>query len=231
MCGGARTRVADVPLDDTGSLYRGVPPNLDDCAAPARIDGGGAERAEEQRFVSLVELFDLADAVPLRYRAMVLTAGFAGLRQGELFGLRRADIDLLHATVTVRRKRLRLASGEVIEDRPKSDAGHRRVALPKPLVQELSHHLETFVAPAASAYVYTTADGLPIERSNFRSRVWVPATNDVGLTGLRFHDLRHTAGTLAAQTAQQRKRLWPGWGTPAPGRRWSTSTLPRTEIA
>ena len=64
---------------------------------PCRIDGGGTERHPEQRFVSLNELYELAAVVPDRYRALVLTAGLGGLRQGELFALRRADVDLLHA--------------------------------------------------------------------------------------------------------------------------------------
>ena len=54
---------------------------------PCRIDQGGVERTPEQRFVSLPELYALAGAVPDRYRALILTAGLAGLRQGELFAL------------------------------------------------------------------------------------------------------------------------------------------------
>lgn len=91
--------------------------------SPCRIRGGSAERHPEQRFASMEQLVELAAAVPDRYRALVLTAGLAGLRQGELYGLRRSDVDLLHRTITVRRKRLRLASGVVIEDDPKTDAG------------------------------------------------------------------------------------------------------------
>lgn len=120
---------------------------------PCRMDGGGAERHPEQRFASLAELYRLASAVPDRYRALVLMAGLAGLRRGELFGLRRGDIDLLNATVKVRRMRLRLASGEVIEGDPKSEAGKRTVALPGPLVVELERHLARYVSPGANAYV------------------------------------------------------------------------------
>ncbi len=97
---------------------------------PCRIAGGGTEHPAEQRFIGLEELYALAAAVHDRYRAPVLTAGLAGLRQGELFALRRADVDLLHASVAVRRKRLRLSSGVVLEDLPKSEAGRRTVALP-----------------------------------------------------------------------------------------------------
>ena len=45
---------------------------------PCRIDGGGVERHAEQRFATLVELYELAAAVPDRYRALVLAAGFWG---------------------------------------------------------------------------------------------------------------------------------------------------------
>jgi len=55
--------------------------------------------------------------------------------------------------------------------------------------------------------VFTSSDGQPIERNNFRNRVWIPATREAELQGLRFHDLRHTAGTLAARTGATTKEL------------------------
>jgi integrase len=174
---------------------------------PCRIAGGGAERHPEQRFASLAELYVLAAAVPDRYRALVLTAGLGGLRQGELFALRRADLNLPGGSVVVRRKRLRLASGQVIEGAPKSEAGKRLVALPVPLVVELEEHCRRFGRAGADAYVFTSAEGEPIERSNFRMRVWLPATQEAGLDGLRFHDLRHTAGTLTARTGATTKEI------------------------
>ena len=183
---------------------------------PCRIEGGGAERHPEQRFASLAELYQLASLVGPRYRALILTAGLAGLRQGELAALRRRDVDLLHGQITVRRKRLRLASGQVIEDDPKSEAGKRRVALPGPLVKELDSHLAMFTDSGGDAYVFTSPNGTPLERSNLRYRVWVPATKTAGLDGLRFHDLRHTAGTLAARTGATTKELMARLGHASP---------------
>ncbi|HET6810091.1 MAG TPA: hypothetical protein VFH50_03690 [Acidimicrobiales bacterium] len=104
--------------------------------------------------------------MPDRYRALIRTAGLGGLRQGELFALRRRDLDT--ATITVRRKRLRLASGDVIEDHPESAAGRRVVAVPPQPVTELRRHLATYVPAAPDAYVFTSPEGTPIERSNFR---------------------------------------------------------------
>lgn len=46
-----------------------------------------------------------------------------------------------------------------------------------------------------------------MRRSNFRRRVWLPATRDVGVEGLRFHDLRHTAATLAAASGASLRAL------------------------
>jgi integrase len=174
---------------------------------PCRIERGGVEHHSEQRFASLEELYLLAAEVPKRYRGLVLMAGLAGLRQGELFALRRGDVDLISQTVSVVRKRLRLESGLVIEDAPKTEQGRRMVSIPMPLVRELETHFGHFVAPGSDSYIFTSPDGLPVERSNFRYRVWVPATKRVGVPGLRFHDLRHTAGTLAARTGATTKEL------------------------
>lgn len=183
---------------------------------PCRINGAGIERHAEQRFLSLEALYDLAAAVPSRYRALILTAGLAGLRQGELFGLRREDVDLNDGCVTVRRKRLRLASGNVIEGAPKSRAGVRTVALPAPAVEELRRHLDTWAQPDDHACVFATPEGHPLERSNFRNRVWLPALERLEFVGLRFHDLRHTAGTLAAQTGATTKELMARLGHASP---------------
>jgi hypothetical protein len=55
-----------------------------------------------------------------------------------------------------------------------------------------------------------------LERSNFRHRVWLPATRATGLMGLRFHDLRHTAGTLAARTGATTKEIMARLGHASP---------------
>ena len=103
---------------------------------PCRIRRGGVEHHPEQRFATVPELLTLSRNVPHRYKAMILTAGLGGLRQGELLALRRADLDLDDALVYVRRKRQVLDSGAVLENAPKTRAGRRAVSLPQPLVEE-----------------------------------------------------------------------------------------------
>ena len=165
-----------------------------------RIRGGGIERHPEQRSATPQQLLVLANAVGDRYRALVLTAGMCGLRQGELFALRREDVDLTKATISVRRKRLRLASGEVIEGDPKSHAGRRVVAMPEVVVSALRRHMAEFTAADADAYVFTGPKGRPIDRTNFCNRMWLPAVRRAGMEGFRFHDLRvrHEAPCIRA---------------------------------
>ncbi|MDQ6725058.1 MAG: hypothetical protein M3066_02635 [Actinomycetota bacterium] len=74
----------------------------------------------------MAEVYALADAVHPRYRALVLTAAFAGPRRGELFGLSRSDIDPLHRTVTVSVQ----PTGSPLSATPKTDAGRRTIVLP-----------------------------------------------------------------------------------------------------
>ena len=183
---------------------------------PCRIRRGGVERHEEQRFATMSELLEIAALAPERYRVLMLTAGLGGLRQGELFGLRRRDLDLEKGVVRVRRKRLRLDSGEVIENEPKSGAGQRTVTLPDQVLELLEAHLERFTADGDAAYVFTSENGQPIDRNNFRKRIWLPIVSAIGLEDLRFHDLRHTAGTLAARTGATTKELMVRLGHSSP---------------
>lgn len=184
---------------------------------PCRIERGGVEHHPEQRFATMTELAAVAGAVADPYRALVLAAGLAGLRQGELFALRWDDVDLAAASITVRRKRLRLTSGEVIEDDPKSRAGRRTVALPVVLVAELERHRARYGRGAGrDDFVFTSEEGVPLERSSVRQRVWLPAANNAGLGGMRLHDLRHSAGTLAARTGATTKELMARLGHASP---------------
>ncbi|AVH58959.1 hypothetical protein C4B68_27935 [Streptomyces dengpaensis] len=61
---------------------------------PCRVKGAGTVTHTERPFLSVPEVYRLADAVPPHCRALVLLAAFAALRFGELAALQRRDIDL-----------------------------------------------------------------------------------------------------------------------------------------
>jgi integrase len=65
------------------------------------------------------------------------------------------------------------------------------------VVTTLAEHLANHTAPPPDALVSLSSQGKHLRRSNFNRRVWQPATQAAGVEGLRVHDLRHTAGTLA----------------------------------
>ena len=60
-------------------------------------------------------------------------------------------------------------------------------------VAALAEHLEEFAAPELDGLVFPSGRGTYLQRSNFSRLVWRPAVKQLGLDGLRFHDLRHTA--------------------------------------
>ena len=83
---------------------------------------------------------------------------------------------------------------------PKTAAGHRVVSLPPAIVRELETHLDTFTGPDPDAWLFTGPDGRPLMRHDF-ARVFRAAADSVKdlPEGFRFHDLRGTGATLAAQ--------------------------------
>lgn len=144
----------------------------------------------EMRFLTATELEHLAGAVPERYRALVLTTGYVGLRWGEVAGLQRQRLNLLRGTLTVA-EILTEVRGHVGFGEPKTSASRRSLALPGFLVTELQRHLEAHATHPE--LVFAGRDGGALRRNNFRRRTWLPAVETAGLVHLRFHDLRHTA--------------------------------------
>src|SRR5436189_90176 len=92
---------------------------------PCRIRGGGAARADERPMIDSALVFKLADSISARLRALVIIAGFVGLRTGELLGLRRCDVDIENARLTVLVQAQQVVGQGRIVTGPKSEAGQR----------------------------------------------------------------------------------------------------------
>ena len=173
---------------------------------PCTIKGAGVEAAEERSIPDLQQVFALAEAVVPRYRVLVLLAAFGGLRKGELFGLRRGDIDLLHRVIEIRSQRQESRTGEQLIGPPKTAAGRRTLALPEEVIPAIEEHLATWVGPEPDALVFVGERGAGV-RAGVWQREWDRARQSVGLPGLHLHDLRHVAGTLAAATGAGTKEI------------------------
>ncbi|MFE3326815.1 tyrosine-type recombinase/integrase [Streptomyces sp. NPDC059176] len=164
---------------------------------PCRIKGAGAAKTAERPFLDVSEVFRLADAVPARFRVLILLAAFTGLRFGELAALQRHDVDLERRTVAVRRALAETRTDGIVVKTPKSAAGVRTVAFPASLTADLAAHLAAFAEPGRTGSVFTGERGGQLRRNNFR-RLWLRALKTTGLGDVHFHDLRHTGNTLAA---------------------------------
>ncbi len=158
------------------------------------VQGPGDAPLRETVFLTAEQLNALVAAMEPRHAAMVLLAGYRGLRFGEAAGLRLARLDLTLARLEVM-EALKEVGGKLYFGPPKHGR-IRAVSLPPFLVEILGEHIETFL-PSNGGLLFTNRDGSMLRRSNFERRIWTPAVERAGLDErLTFHGLRHTAVSL-----------------------------------
>lgn len=185
------------------------------AASPVQIRGAGvARRKHEIEPASIAELEAIVTGMPERLRLTVLLATWCAMRYGEVAELRRKDVDVSAGQLRIARSVSFLPGGTEVGP-PKTKAGIRRVAVPPHMLPGLEHHLKTFVKSGANALLFPGEAGGHLHESVLY-RHWDRARKGAGRPDLRFHDLRHTGATLAAQagatTAELQARL--GHATP-----------------
>jgi integrase len=173
---------------------------------PCSVKGAATERAAEMQVATIAQVAAQAQAIDPRFRALVLVAAYAGLRWGELVGLRVKRVDLLHSRISVAEQATEI-DGHFTWGPPKTEAGRRTVTLPAVAATAVAEHLATYSQPGPNGLVFTSTEGGLLRRSNFNRRIWRPATRAAGLEGLRFHDLRHTSATLSIAAGASTREL------------------------
>ncbi len=151
------------------------------------------KRSGDFRALEPIEVKQLAaNAVTDQDAVLFEFAAFSGLRLGELRGLRWGDVDWLNRLIHVRRSYTRHEIGPTksgkVRSVPLVDQAARAI-------EQLSHR-EEFTGEEDLVFVNEVGDAF--EESAMRRRFYT-ALKRAGIPHIRFHDLRHTFGTIAVQ--------------------------------
>jgi integrase len=162
------------------------------------------EQGNEMLFLNPEELARLADSVDMRFRALILTAGYTGLRAGELSALKVDRVLSLRRCLSVVESHSEV-NGRLVTKSTKTRR-RREVPIPATLTVVLAEHIKRF--PSEDGFVFTSAEGGPLRHHNFYVRHYKPAVAKAELPeDLRFHDLRHTAASIWIAVGANEKQL------------------------
>lgn len=182
-------------LIEDGTVLRSP---LDHVKGPTRVKRAKATMTVAQ----CQQLFDRLQSTGHRLEHMHHLALQAGMRRGELAGLKWDDIDLDAETMTVARQRVHSEAGAVEAD-TKTDAGRRTLPIPSTLVPVLKRARLRAEAERKMVGNRWEGDGFVVCDELGRayypttlSYMWRNALKDAGLPHVRLHDARHTCGTL-----------------------------------
>jgi integrase len=173
---------------------------------PCSVKGAATERAAEMRVATVAQVAALAEAIDPRFRALVLVTAYAGLRWGELVGLRVKRVDLLHGRITVAEQATEL-DGHFTWGPPKTEAGRRMVTLPAVAAAAMAEHLATYSQPDPNGLVFTSTEGCCCGAATSTGGCGGQPPGRSAWRGLRFHDLRHTSATLSIAAGARTREL------------------------
>ena len=199
---------------------------------PCIVKGAGQERSPERPMLSIAEVDALAAAMPEPWRIAIELAAWCHLRVGEVLGLERRDMDLLHARIKVERTAHEVG-GHLELGPPKTAAGLRTVSVPPHLLSILEHHLTAFVRPEPSSPLLVGEKGGRLGRHPLNA-AWSAARSAIGRPEIHFHDLRGAGLTWAATQGATTRELMAraGHASPAAALRYQHATTDRdTAIA
>ncbi len=166
---------------------------------PCRIrNAGRVRRTRDIEPASPTELNRLLD-LPPRQGLPVLLAGWCGLRSGEVRGLRRKDIDVVEGVVHVRQAVTR-TKGETHVGPPKTAAGIRDVGIPPHLLPHVAKYVSSLPVTGRDGYLFPGHDGVSPMSEKALRYAYDQARLITGRQDLTFHDMRHSAASLAGRT-------------------------------
>ena len=186
---------------------------------PCQIAGATNPKPKRKvRIASTVELHAIADKLgadesTAQFKALVLLAGWCGLRFGEVSELRRKDLNRDCSVLTVTRAVTHRADpnadknsrAKALErcriDSTKSNEDARVVTIPPHIRADVQAHLRDYVAKSDEALLFTPVRGGCHVHDRVFNDTFKRAAIHVGREDLSAHDLRRFAGSKNAQVA------------------------------
>lgn len=153
---------------------------------------------------------------PERWRAAPVVAAGCGLRQGEVFGLRVEDIDLVRHRVLVRQQ-VKLLGGHPVIALPKGRKT-REAPLPDVVAATVAEHLRQY--PAVDGLLFTSRERKLANRNFYNRHVWKPALRAAGVEPSRkngMHALRHFYASVQLEAGTSIRALADYLGHSDPG--------------
>ena len=156
--------------------------------------------ARQTRTITPEEYRRILDAIPDRFKDLLVTDIQTGLRWGELIALRPRHVDFLRRTITVQetivevsKKHSPTGQRMIVKAYPKNNKP-RVLGVRQDLLDLLAARItrlglgrDDLLFPSTE-----TAGGNPLSRNTFRTRVWLPAIDKAQIDfQVRPHDLRH----------------------------------------
>ena len=136
-----------------------------------------------------------------KYKTLFMLAVVPGAKQGELIGLTWSDIDWYNSRVVIERT---FQHGRFYE--PKSEASKRKIDLGPTVIHQLKKW-KMLCSPSKQDLVFPSDTGTPLEKNDMVRRHFEPALRRAGLRKIRFHDLRHTYGSLLIEQGEHPKYI------------------------
>jgi integrase len=143
-----------------------------------------------QRVATAAEVTGVFAAVDLRERLILRLAGIAGMRPGEIFGLKWMNLEPPYADI-----RQRVYRGDI--DSPKSPKSLRKAALGESLLAEVAQWRALCLDTAPGAWVFPSENGeTPLRKDNIWRRHIGPKLKTVGLGWINFQVLRRSCSSI-----------------------------------
>ena len=174
-----------------------------------RVERPRVNKEQKGRALQPIEINSVLERCEGTLRLMVLVAVLTGMRRSEQFALDWDDVDFEKGVIRIRRglywqfgKHHRKEPGEsaFVFVAPKSEKSIRDIDMSPMLCKELRAHYMRSTTKAG--LVLCTSRGTPFNPDNVVKRKFQPAVKRANIGVVRWHDLRHTFGSLKVEQGE-----------------------------